>query len=97
MQREIEKYELADLEKTPISKTKMKFNAAEIKDKINLLISPEKENTQKDNPNISIDLTKVAESAVMDDGIGLGDLQSLKTIKEKDVSKGKGEVTYGEQ
>lgn len=94
MQAEIDKYELVDLEKTPISKTKMKFNAKRIKEKIDLLLSPAQQEKENDNFEPVLDLTQIAEYAVEHEGIGLTDLQQLKTIKAKSIEKGEEEVTY---
>lgn len=94
MQREMDKYDLINIEKTPISKTKMKFNAERIKEKIDLLLSPQKENISNENAEIDINLATIAQDAIEHNGIGLSDLKELKTIKLKSVQKEEEQVTY---
>ena len=71
--KEIEKYNIVDLKKTPISKTKMKFNAQGIIDSIKQRVSelPEIiEDVGTNQINKSIDLAKVAGSISNDHEIG---------------------------
>lgn len=94
MQKEIDKYDLINIEKIPISKTKLKFNVERIKEKIDLLLSPQKANILNENVEIDINLDTIAQDAIEHNGIGLNDLKELKNIKLKSIKKEEEETIY---
>lgn len=99
MQSEIDKYSLIDLGKTDISKTKMKFDAKGIIDRIELMlpqIGAEISSTNLE-PKMSptIDLNSVVESAVMNSGLGLSNLKEIKKAKGQKLQDN-GVVVYDE-
>lgn len=92
MQTEIEKYDLANVGKTPISQTKMKFDAQsileQIRPKLSELLVINNENIESAVSEISF--TKLAENISKDDKIGKTEVdkaeEQLNIMKDKEVS-----------
>ena len=102
MQAEIDKYDFEDFD--AISKTKMKFDAKSVLDRVEQVIPQLTEEvvqaSEAEKSRDSIDLDEVVVDSVIFEGIGFKALQDLTKAKvraEKSATqKDEGEMTYGE-